>query len=58
MIVKIIPKEGLKVRDPITKKHLNAEGEDLELSAYWIRRELAGEIVIKKDKLVASTKQK
>lgn len=58
MIGKIIPKKGLKVRDPDTKKHLKEEGEDKEITAYWIRREVAGEVVIKKDKLVEAQKQK
>lgn len=59
MIGTIIPKKGLKVRDPLTKKHLKEEGEDLEITAHWIRREMAGDVVIKrKDKLVEAQKQK
>jgi hypothetical protein len=50
MIVKIIPKEGLKVRDPISKDHLDKNGQEFELSAYWIRRELAGEVTIVREK--------
>jgi hypothetical protein len=50
MIVKIIPKEGLKVRDPISKAHLEKSGQEFELSAYWIRREVAGEVTIVREK--------
>lgn len=35
----------VKVRDPITKQHLKAEGESKPRSNYWIRRIAAGDVV-------------
>ncbi len=34
-----------KVRDPITKQHLAAEGEEKPRTTYWLRRLMAGEVV-------------
>lgn len=41
---------GLKIRDPITKMHLPAEGAEVSFSSpkalnYWIRRMRSGEVI-------------
>lgn len=58
MLVLVIPKKDLKVRDPITKEHLKPEGEVLERSIHWIRREIAGDVELKQIKNVETPKQK
>lgn len=46
-VLKVKPaKEGLIVRDPETKRPLPADGKMVRMSAYWIRRKIAGEIII------------
>lgn len=49
----IKPASGLKVRDPITKQHLSAEGESKPRTIFWLRRVASGEVVVIK-KPVAS----
>lgn len=41
----IKPAAGAKVRDPVTKQHLKAEGESKPRSNYWLRRVASGEVV-------------
>jgi len=41
----IKPAPGAKVRDPVTKQHLHAEGESKPRSNYWLRRLASGEVV-------------
>lgn len=40
----IKPKEGLRVRDPITQRPLASEGEIKPRNAYWLRRERDGDV--------------
>ncbi|MGD9664617.1 MAG: DUF2635 domain-containing protein [Novosphingobium sp.] len=42
----IKPASDAKVRDPITKQHLRAEGESKPRTNYWLRRVASGEVVI------------
>jgi hypothetical protein len=39
------PAEGRKVRHPITKQHLDAEGAEVPESTYWLRRLAEGDVV-------------
>lgn len=41
----IKPASDANVRDPITKQHLKAEGENKPETNYWLRRIAAGEVV-------------
>lgn len=52
----VIPKKDLKVRCPDTKAHLAIEGEEKPCTAYWLRREAAGEVELHDKKPL--TKQK
>lgn len=40
----LIPKDGLTVRDPRTRQPLPAEGAEVELGAYWMRRLADGDV--------------
>lgn len=40
------PRPGLKVRDPISKFHLPADGAEVQESSYWIRRLADGDVVV------------
>jgi hypothetical protein len=42
----VIPKEGLTVRDPITKRALPATGREVGESFYWHRRLRDGDITL------------
>ncbi len=44
--MRIAPAPGVKVRDPITKRYLPAEGAEVPESAYWMRRLRAAEVVL------------
>lgn len=44
--VKVIPAEGLVVRDDRTGTIVPAEGKLVEESIYWLRRERAGDVTI------------
>lgn len=44
--MRVKPAEGLKVRDPISKLHIPAEGCDVPESSYWVRRIRSGDVVI------------
>lgn len=39
-------KDGLLVRDPVTKRHLKPEGEEKEMTNYWVRRVICGDAVV------------
>ncbi len=39
------PAPGLKVRDPISKRHLPASGQEVPMSAYWLRRLAEGDVL-------------
>lgn len=39
------PANGLKVRHPNGGRHLDPDGETIEITAYWIRRLGAGDVV-------------
>lgn len=43
-IIKIKPKEGLKVPKPLSNIFLKEDGEDVPRSAYWIRRLKSGDV--------------
>jgi hypothetical protein len=40
------PAPGLKVRDPITHKHLPESGREVPDNTYWMRRLNAGDVVL------------
>ncbi len=42
----IKPAAGLKVRDPISRRHLKEAGEEKPESSHWIRRIAAGDVVV------------
>lgn len=48
MTMNIKPAEGLKVRDPKTKRHIPNDGsfEVREDESYWARRIMAGDVVV------------
>lgn len=50
---KIKPANGLIVRDPISAQILPADGQEKEITNYWARRILAGDVVVVEDTLVA-----
>lgn len=35
----------LLIRDPVTKRHLPAEGGDVPETSFWVRRVLSGELI-------------
>lgn len=41
----IIPKQGLKVIDPLTRTPIASEGQNVEKTVYWQRRILSGDVV-------------
>ena len=43
--LQIRPAVGVKVRDPISLKHIPQEGCEVESSPYWIRRLNSGDVV-------------
>jgi hypothetical protein len=51
--VLIKPKDGLCVRDPITKQKLKPEGEKKVLNKYWRRRLSDGDVTTGTAKVVA-----
>lgn len=52
----LIPKAGLRMRDPQTLQLLPAEGETLQLTSYWRRRINDGDVSIGKPPRAASAK--
>lgn len=43
--IRVKPAPGLTVRDPITRKPLPAEGDDVQNSSFWRRRIAEGSVV-------------
>lgn len=39
------PKEGVNVRDPITKLHIPASGAEVPENTYWVRRVESGDVI-------------
>ncbi|NWB92331.1 DUF2635 domain-containing protein [Pseudomonas agarici] len=54
--VLVKPAEGRLVRHPETYEQLKPQGMTVELNSYWIRKEKAGDIVIKEAGSQAETK--
>jgi len=54
--VKIAPRHGLIVRDPATRRPLAKEGEERELTGYWRRRLLCGDVLIVKPHVAPAPK--
>lgn len=54
----IKPKEGLKVRNPETGKHLNKDGEIVKNSSYWLRRLNDQDVILVKEIAVKKTESK
>jgi hypothetical protein len=42
----VIPKPGIRVRHPETGRIIAAEGETVERSTYWLRRQRDGDVSI------------
>ncbi len=40
------PAPDRKVRDPITKRHIPADGVEVPESAYWVRRVASGDVLV------------
>jgi hypothetical protein len=40
------PAPGRQVRDPISKRHLPAEGADVPATGYWLRRVREGDVLV------------
>lgn len=47
-LIFVKPIGDAKIRKPDTKEYLRADGEELERSSFWIRRQMAGEVSISK----------
>lgn len=45
----IRPAPGLRVRDPISKRHLPEGGKDVPESSFWMRRLAEGDVVLAAD---------
>jgi hypothetical protein len=54
--VLVKPAEGRLVRHPDTYEQIKPEGMAVELTSYWIRKEKAGDVVIKEAAVPAETK--
>lgn len=54
--VLVKPAEGRLVRHPDTYEQIKPEGLPVELNSYWIRKEKAGDVVIKEAVVAAETK--
>jgi len=44
-MMRVKPRDGLQVRDTLTKRLLPAEGGDVPETTYWLRRLRAGDVV-------------
>lgn len=44
-LIFIIPKHGLKVIDPMTRKPIDSNGQYVEKNVYWQRRIKCGDVV-------------
>lgn len=47
-LIFVKPLNGAKIRRPDTREFLKEEGEELERSSFWTRRQIAGEVSISK----------
>jgi len=47
MKIKVYPGEGKLVRDPMTYLEMPKEGWEVDKNAYWMRRLLDGDVVLK-----------
>ena len=54
--VKIKPKQGLIVRDPITRTPLKNEGEEKPRNVYWLRRLKEGSALLVKSETTDAAK--
>ena len=43
--MRIKPRAGLKIRHPLTKLHISADGIDIQPDTFWTRRLADGDIV-------------
>lgn len=41
----VIPKNGLVVIDPVTRKPIHSQGQYVDKSTYWQRRILCGDVI-------------
>ena len=46
--IMVIPRKGLRVKHPDTRRDIAAEGELVEENTYWKRRVLEGDVTIEK----------
>lgn len=54
--MKIKPAPGLKVRHPVTKQHIPAEGIEVsDTDTYWFRRIRSGDVVLVTEAVVTET---
>ena len=44
-LIFIIPKHGLKIIDPLTRKPIDSQGQYVEKTVYWQRRIKDGDVV-------------
>ncbi|SFW54179.1 Protein of unknown function [Pseudomonas sp. NFACC09-4] len=54
--VLVKPAEGRLVRHPDTYEQVKPEGMPVELNSYWLRKQKAGDVVIKEASVPAETK--
>jgi hypothetical protein len=50
----LIPKPGVKVRDPQTRLHLPPDGAEKSESSYWLRRLRDGDVTVDEPQAVAA----
>ena len=43
--MRIKPRAGLKIRHPLTKLHISADGIDIQPDTFWTRRLADGDVV-------------
>lgn len=46
--IKIKPKKGVLVRDPLTLKALSENGEEKPKNSYWLKRLKDGDVILTK----------
>lgn len=56
-LIFVIPKEGSKIIDPLTRKPIHADGEHVEKTVYWQRRIMVGDVVVGTPKITEEPKQ-
>lgn len=57
-ILKVMPKEGLKVPYPRERRFLPEKGAEVPASSYWIKRLQEGDIIEMKDEVKKESKSK